>query len=255
MGGSLSRDMGRWTLMRSASASSSSIRRCFSSSSARSLAISPRWISSSRPAWSAEGLGPPALPDLPPPERGTSSSFERCASLRERISRRSSLISLMRETFSCMIRMLSVRWNSMSLWSLRLSDSTDFSRYSRWRLYSFWMSSSISFGRTCSVTCFWYRRLTLSLSALGSWMCCVVSCRSWWKRRMSACESELCLRCTSTSFCKPSSLSLRSEMVRSRLALFLWYRSSSWSISLICSFMSAISSSRGSICFLSSLIL
>mmetsp|Transcript_30134 Transcript_30134/g.74778 ORF Transcript_30134/g.74778 Transcript_30134/m.74778 type:complete len:278 (-) Transcript_30134:3005-3838(-) len=146
----------------------------------------------------------------------------RCCWRTSLISRRSSLISLMRLTFSCMMRMLSVRCSSMSLCSLRLRDSTLRSKYSRWRLYSFWMSSSICSSSTCSVTCFWYSFLTASLSCLGSWMACVVACRSWWKRWMLASRSWICLRWISTSFCSPSSLRRRSLMVRSRLALFLW---------------------------------
>lgn len=137
--------------------------------------------------------------------------------------------------------------------------------------------------------------------------------------RLTSCSaSDLPVRWISTSCCRPSCLSFRLEMSRSRPLLVLWYLqgnasrgqvqishqrdccsaefkpaspypkhlpaclcseyasrprhllvalplncrilyvphlSSSPSISLICSFMSAISCSRGSICFFSSLIL
>ena len=71
---------------------------------------------------------------LPEPAR----SLARCASFIPLSSRRRSLISLMSATFSCIMRELSLRCSSMFLLSLRLSDSTLFSRY--------WSGSGLELG-------------------------------------------------------------------------------------------------------------
>jgi len=138
------------------------------------------------------------------------------------ISRRRSLISLTSVTFSCIIRALSDLCRSLFLLSLRFRLSTDFSKYSRWRVYSAAMSGSTARLATDSVTCFWYMRLTDSLSAFGSWMCCTVSCSSVLKPRILASLSPSLVRCERFSLCMPSSLRRRSEMVRSSDELFLW---------------------------------
>mmetsp|Transcript_32536 Transcript_32536/g.54579 ORF Transcript_32536/g.54579 Transcript_32536/m.54579 type:complete len:219 (-) Transcript_32536:570-1226(-) len=196
--------------------SSSKMRIC-------NLEISVFCISSSRPASSTEEGNGRAWPaDFVRLFVLTTSTALPAFFLASRNSRRSSLISLMSVTFSCIMRILSWRWLSMSLCSLRLSDSTLFSRYSRCRLYSFWMSSSMPSCLMSSAQCFWYSFFTDSFSAFGSCTCCAVSCRLWWNCRITLCRSWLALRCTSVSFWMPSSLSLRSLMVRSSRALFLW---------------------------------
>mmetsp|Transcript_12088 Transcript_12088/g.20633 ORF Transcript_12088/g.20633 Transcript_12088/m.20633 type:complete len:255 (-) Transcript_12088:1534-2298(-) len=180
--GSRSREMGR--IATDEPLSSSSIR-------CRNRATS----SPSRP--------PPPLPPPPPPPPNAAvddvpvppNAAARWLIFICLISRRSSLISRTRETFSCIIRMLSLRCSSMFLFSFRFSDSTDFSRYSRCRVYSAAMSESTARETTVSVTCRWYIFFTASLRALGSWMCCTVSCSSVLRPRTFASWSPSLVRC------------------------------------------------------------
>mmetsp|Transcript_27671 Transcript_27671/g.82725 ORF Transcript_27671/g.82725 Transcript_27671/m.82725 type:complete len:201 (-) Transcript_27671:2793-3395(-) len=199
----------------------------------------------------------PLLPKLrseptPPLCRGPLATWVAFSAL---ISLRSSLISLMRATFSCIMRWLSARCSSMFLFSLRLSDSTDFSRHSRWRACSDATSVSAACVTTAVATCRWYIWFTAALRAFGSWISCTQSYSSLHIMSELLSHSPILVRCARISRCMPSSLSFCAEMVSSSAELFLWARSSSPSICLICSFISTTSTSRGSICFLSSLIL
>mmetsp|Transcript_13697 Transcript_13697/g.57585 ORF Transcript_13697/g.57585 Transcript_13697/m.57585 type:complete len:237 (-) Transcript_13697:3051-3761(-) len=198
---------------------------------------------------------PVATTPLPPTANAAlATAFSRCLACFA--SRLSSFTSLSSATFSPSTRATSARCASVSFFSFRLRFSMVFSRNTRWRANSFCTSSSRLLSATSvAVTCFWYSSLTEATSFLGYCTRRDVACRSAWNPRIFWFLSDSVARCLTTSFCKPASLCLRSWMVRSRCALDLWYRSSSWSILWMVCFMSATSCSRGSISFFSSLIL
>mmetsp|Transcript_46421 Transcript_46421/g.121854 ORF Transcript_46421/g.121854 Transcript_46421/m.121854 type:complete len:244 (-) Transcript_46421:1604-2335(-) len=187
----------------------------------RLATIEPASSSSMRCRMRAISAPPPPSPPKPVVDEPPIACC-RCCCFICLISRRRSLISLTSVTFSCIMRMLSLLCSSLFLASLRLRDSTDFSRYSRWRAYSAAMSGSTAREGTASVTCFWYIFRTDSLRAFGSWMCWTVSCSSVFRPRTLASWSPSFVRCERISRCMPSSLRRRSEMVRSSAELFLW---------------------------------
>ena len=124
--------------------SSSAMRTSLASDSARRLSISTRADSTSRlnPSSRRPPLEGARLPsrDEAPVGALAAGLLVDCRIIL--VSRLSSLISLMSATFWFINAMLSFLCVSTSLASLRLNWSTVFSRYSRWRLYSRWISLS-----------------------------------------------------------------------------------------------------------------
>mmetsp|Transcript_21330 Transcript_21330/g.65040 ORF Transcript_21330/g.65040 Transcript_21330/m.65040 type:complete len:256 (+) Transcript_21330:219-986(+) len=169
---------------------------------------------------------------------------------------RCSLISLMRLMLLVITSRFSERCASTPVSKRPLSVCSVSSRYSRWRSYSSATCTSTSTATSASSALYFCSSpLVPVCSCSGSWMSVATACSSFLSVLVALFCLWIFLRWRMISSCIESSCVRSSPIMTSSDALLLWNCSSSWSMSLICTFMLPISTSRGSIWRLISRIL